>query len=152
MPDQESHDQPGEHSGVRSGTHTPQSGVAENVSEPKRPHTGCSSHTRLRHWRSATASYPTESLLAMFAEPDPRMWVTPASWDTEWNPQTLEFLRFSVAMIEGRVYVIEWNQRAQRIVQEAFEAHALSAMRRTEDAQLKGRAVPGVLPRTDEGR
>jgi site-specific recombinase XerD len=33
-----------------------------------RPHTGCLSHTRLRHWRSATASYPTESIVAKYVK------------------------------------------------------------------------------------
>lgn len=41
--------------------------------------------------------------------PDAQMFASPAAWDTEWNPSTGQFLRFSVATEEGRVYVIEWQ-------------------------------------------
>jgi hypothetical protein len=81
------------------------------------------------------------------------MWVSPASWDTEWNPATMEFLRFSVATVEGRVYAVEWNpnnlSKLQRTYVEHFSSVSGVYSQRVHGASSK---VHGLRDSTFQGK
>jgi uracil-DNA glycosylase family 4 len=52
----------------------------------------------------------------IITEPDPGMWVSGCSIDTEWIPESGRILRFSLVTPDRRVYVVEWTPENLRKV------------------------------------